>query len=859
MDIRNIEKLIRDIEKYNAHICSEKKTDGQGVKQESLSEHTKLTGQYFRHIWKEKRIDEMIKRYGDRIWKNCTEEAHHFWIDMVMSIPLFHDLGKINPAFQKYIKNDNVKNEPVFSCIAKKHSIISSVLYIEYFQKKIKDVVLDKEEKKLLRRFVFLHAYIIERHHSDLGDFTKFLESLEEGTGRDVIDVFSEGKCLAWAEPFYMDAKKIKNRLAGVRSQFTENWENEECIGIYVYVKMLYSLLVASDYYATAEFMSGLHICENGNLNEITKWMDIYESTDLMKTVREYQKKVYPLPLERLKTESDINILRSELLCDAEKTLKENLDKNLFYLEAPTGSGKSNTAMNLSFQIMKEDDTLCKIYYIYPFNTLVEQNMNNLRKIFGERADVFENIAVVNSLTPIKMVQWEKMKEEESEQTMYYQKALLNRQFLNYPMIVSTHVSLFDTMFGDTKESAFGFHQLMNSVVVLDEIQSYKNTIWGEIIHFLKELSYLLHMKVIIMSATLPNLDLLSEDMHPTVCLMKDTEKYFSNPCFKERVEVSFELMDKKDIMEELLRHVKKMAKGKKKILIEFIKKNSAYYCFQRLMEDTDVECGVEYMSGEDSLIERSRILNQIKNTEGSFILVATQVIEAGVDIDMDVGYKNVSKLDSEEQFLGRINRSCLRRGKVFFFKLDDGKQIYKGDIRIHKEFTLENEEMRDIMTSKKFYEYYRKILEVLKRMNELTGEIGVKDFFESDVRKMYWSKVKERMKLISEDKWSMTVYLSRILMDDMGNVIDGKNLWKKYVELLNNFEMDYAQKRVELSQVTSKMNYFLYEIKKNTDLMYDDKVGEIFYIENAEKYFINGKLNREKIQGEIGEFVDFI
>ena len=95
--------------------------------------------------------------------------------------------------------------------------------------------------------------------------------------------------------------------------------------------------------------------------------------------------------------------------------------------------------------------------------------------------------------------------------------------------------------------------------------------------------------------------------------------------------------------------------------------------------------------------------------------------------------------------------------------------------------------------------------------------------------------------------------------MDDMGNVIDGKNLWKKYVELLNNFEMDYAQKRVELSQVTSKMNYFLYEIKKNTDLMYDDKVGEIFYIENAEKYFVNGKLNREKIQGEIGEFVDFI
>lgn len=48
-------------------------------------------------------------------------------------------------------------------------------------------------------------------------------------------------------------------------------------------------------------------------------------------------------------------------------------------------------------------------------------------------------------------------------------------------------------------------------------------------------------------------------------------------------------------------------------------------------------------------------------------ILVATQVIEAGVDIDMDVGYKNISLLDSEEQFLGRINRSCKRKGMAYF------------------------------------------------------------------------------------------------------------------------------------------------------------------------------------------------
>lgn len=54
-------------------------------------------------------------------------------------------------------------------------------------------------------------------------------------------------------------------------------------------------------------------------------------------------------------------------------------------------------------------------------------------------------------------------------------------------------------------------------------------------------------------------------------------------------------------------------------------------------------------------------------------------------------------------------------------------------------------------------------------------------------------------------------------------------------------------------------MNCFIYQIKKNYDLIYDGKIGEIFYIEDGEKYFEGGKLNREKIQGEIGDFVDFI
>ena len=112
---------------------------------------------------------------------------------------------------------------------------------------------------------------------------------------------------------------------------------------------------------------------------------------------------------------------------------------------------------------------------------------------------------------------------------------------------------------------------------------------------------------------------------------------------------------------------------------------------------------------------------------------------------------------------------------------------------------------------------------------------------------------------MIEDDHWSMSVYLSRVLVSDKGEVIDGKDLWMQYKDLLHDGQMDYAEKRVKLSEVTSKMNGFIYQIKKNYDLIYNDRVGEIFYIEDGDKYFEYGKLNRKKLQGEIGEFVDFI
>lgn len=857
MDQFFLSDFICDIDNYEAHILED--DDNKIQKRESLLDHISLTVKYFEKIWEMKHANEMLGRFLEQVCGSMTPEAVSFWGKMVSGIPNFHDIGKINPEFQqKKMKNDRIHAKQIFSCVQTKHSIISAVLYIDYFFDLMKSEVKDREDRNKLRIFIVLHAYIIDRHHSDLGSLTAFLSELQVGQGNDVMEVLKTGACQAYKKSFTLNQKKIKN----VSDRFVEKMDDtsrEDCIAIYAYIRVLYSVLLASDYYATAEFMKGKPINQDGSLHDIDRWLDIYEEMELVKKIRIYQKTDYPQDVNVLKNTKNINVLRTEILSDAESVLKKNGQETMFYLEAPTGSGKSNTAINLSFQMMKEDRRLNKVFYIYPFNTLVEQNMESLKKIFGGNPAILDKITVVNSLVPIKMTQLKKKEDEESEEALYYQKALLDRQFLNYPMVLSTHVSMFDIMFGDTKESAFGFHQLMNSVIVLDEIQSYKNTIWGEIICFLKEFSHLLNIKIIIMSATLPNLDLLSGNTFQAVPLLQGSERYFSNQCFKNRVSISYELLEKENIEEALFYHVKESAVLGKKIIIEFIKKESAYRFYTRLIETGDIHCAIELMSGDDSLMERSRILNKIKQEE-SIILVATQVVEAGVDIDMDIGYKNISKLDSEEQFLGRINRSCLRTGIVYFFKLDDGKSIYGEDIRCVREFTLENEEMRQILCNKNFAEYYKRILEVLKRnYNEQAGSGGLERFFLDKVGKLDWSCVKKRMELIAEDRWSMSVFLARVLVDNEGRRIDGAEIWREYADLLKDFTMDYAEKRVKLSRITSQMNCFIYQIKRNYNLHYNDVIGDMFYIENGEQYFENGKLKRQKLQGEVGEFIDFI
>lgn len=849
----------------------------ENKKKELLSEHQDLCLDYFKRIDKEKgildKVEKCILKYLER---NLTKDEMKIFKDAFVDAIWHHDEGKRNPLFQvEKMKNNNFMKEKELDKISEdigegsKHSLISALIYIKKYFYKIREFEFeDKELEKDFKLFIFVNAYIISKHHGNLDEFYKFIgvdgksSRLKEITGairgnyETLKPILEDGL----SEEEISKGLNYKNAMSNTRSRIDEKDNKESSIAIYIYAKLLYSSLVSCDYYSTSQYMSDSKMNSFGSTEDPAEYDKIFEETELTKIIRKYEKDSYG-KRDDFSDEKNINVMRSEMFLDAERKYAENKDKRVYLLEAPTGSGKSNAAVNLSLKMMNEG--FKKLYYVYPFNNLVEQNRESLDKIFKDT--VLENdIAVVNSLEEIVV---NETKDEDI--CNKYQKALLDRQFLNYPFILTTHVSLFDTLFGDTAASCFGFIQLIDSVIVFDEIQSYKSTIWEEIIQFLYTFSEILNMKIIIMSATLPDLTKLIGAKGYSVELIDDREKYFSHRLFKNRVVVSYELLneeiEKDDIDKVLFEHISNNLKKYDKIMIEFIKKQSAMDFYNMFIEENEIdELKIALMTGDDNIHERKKIINEVKSEAGKILLIATQVVEAGVDIDMDIGYKDTSKIDSEEQFMGRINRSAKKDNSiVYFFNKDNADGIYRNDIAVKYNLTIEkNEEMRKALMNKDFSKYYSEIIKFIREKNKNLYE-GTNKFFKDSVGKLNFNDVKNRMKLIDYNKKHQRIFLNRTIPDDNGNMLVGKDVWNDYKKLLLGYEyyneegekvskeLDYAQWKVELSRINKKMNYFIYEINDVNGNPYDDIMGNILYFEDGEYYIKNGKLDREKFSKE--------
>jgi CRISPR-associated endonuclease/helicase Cas3 len=516
------------------------------------------------------------------------------------------------------------------------------------------------------------------------------------------------------------------------------------------------------------------------------------------------------------KFEGELNKIRREMYKKSEEKLLQNLDKNIFYLNAPTGAGKTLMSMNLALQFEPK-----KIFYVFPFNTLVEQTAGVFRKIF-------DDVVVINSTTPIEF--------DESDMRQY-EIAYLNRAFYHYPFILTTHVNFFELLFGIGKEENFPLWQLAGSVVILDEIQSYNVDKWWYMVEMLNAYSKIIGFKLIIMSATLPRLDrLLNEERFVDLL----GSGYLKHPVFKDRVEVDFSMLDKEVEFEDIEEIILK--ENKQKVLVEFIKKDTAKEFYEYIKDTDDYE--VFLLTGDDNKLYREKVIKKCKSA-AKILLISTQVIEAGVDIDMDLGLKDISLFESEEQFIGRVNRNAKKNSKVYFFDMDKEADIYRGDIRLA--FSIKS--YKDVFLSKEYEKYYIDVLDALKKEKEkiksTKSEIEV---FKSKVTNLDFEWVRREMKLINIKTYTIFLPFSidmsefdievkdEFLTDGM---LDGCKVWEAYKEA-NEIE-NYAKRKVVLSEIMSLMQFFTFNVYSYVDIKkYNDLVGGIYMIEDYEEFVDN-------------------
>lgn len=826
----SLNTLVKEPEHLYAHTHTTKE-------RELLEEHLQKVQYYFERLREEKQLEHIIHNF-----KEVLGESVYFE-ELLVGALYLHDIGKVNLNFQdkqmenKYFKHKNKGYTD--------HAILSSLIYIDYYMEQFRVQKLSKSTMCKIVPILILNAYVISRHHSDLSSLSKFEEALKE-----VYEKVQEDESLTrqLIKPVTIKFKAIKSLLDLTETFLKSQRKEWEIAGPYIYTRWLYSLLVACDFYATSDYMEGECVEDIGMLQDKEVWQTTYEHTVIYNKIQEYKANREKVNIEQ---STSINVLRSELFLEATEHLKQEPNAPIYYLEAPTGSGKTNTSIHLTLELMKQDTRLEKIFYVFPFNTLAEQTYNSLTETFQNNPDITNQITVINSITPIKNKQ-EKDKEEKQLEDIDYSRMLLDRQFLHYPLVITSHIQLFNLLFNPSREQAGGLYQLCNSVIIIDEVQSYKNTLWTEIIGFLKQYAKLLNIRILIMSATLPPLGELigATDIVP---LIQNRDCYFKHRLFKERVHLDFSLLNEGDVLEAIMSKILEIGKGKKKILVEFIKKKSAVHFYNEIVamkEAGEIEQEIMLITGDDFKWEREACIKQVKRSE-NVLLIATQVIEAGVDIDMDIGFKDISLLDAEEQFLGRINRSCLKQDcKVYFFNLDEAATIYRGDYRKQKRFTLLEEQNQQYLIDKDFKTYYKGILEEVKQFGMSQNTHNLERFLKEEVGGLESQNVHKHMQLIDEDTDMISIFLARqvtIYNKEVELTLDGVEIWEEYRALLRDKSMPYARRKVELSKLREWMTCFIWKVRY-TGQAYNERIGDLYFIEEGEKYFTNGKFDREKL-----------
>lgn len=527
---------------------------------------------------------------------------------------LLHDIGKYSEAFQSRLEGSKRRVD---------HSTAGAREIVALFK--------DRPQKT----FADILAYCIAGHHTGLPD------------NGSKADVEGDGTLLARLDKSQLeDYSAYKTEIDPVDLHFPErlsirpikNYKGKNTPGFSLsfLTRMVYSALVDADFQETETYMRGREKPRGGHasIEELSQTFNRF--------LQGFDNPAGELNKKRTAT------LKACITRSSEKP-------GLFTLTVPTGGGKTFTSMGFALNHAVAHG-LKRIVYVIPFTSIIEQNAAEFKKCLGEE-NVLEHHANFD---------WEQKRKVSSElsddqTTGIYAKLKLAAENWDIPIVVTTNVQFFESLYANRSSRCRKLHNLAKSVIIFDEAQMLPLEYMEPCMNAVQELVQNYGASAVFCTATQPSLERFLAPNTPVRELAPNPQELFD---FYRRVQVKIKGKLPDDELLEAMRvhpqalcivNTRKHAKG----LFDGLSGLAEDGCFHL----STLMCPAHRK--ETLVTIRERLEN------GAICrVVSTQVMEAGIDVDFPVGYRSLAGLDSIIQAAGRVNREGKREsGELHVFE----------------------------------------------------------------------------------------------------------------------------------------------------------------------------------------------
>ncbi|SHF44491.1 CRISPR-associated helicase, Cas3 family [Caldanaerobius fijiensis DSM 17918] len=779
---------------------------------------------YLAHYDKDKGYDQTLSEHLKAVAEMCTEMVPNVVkfkdIDndiikcLAYNIGFFHDIGKYSDYFQEYLVGN-------YNGSYKNHAHISACFSYLF----LLDEAKWRYKNEILRYIVTYLCYIVVRmHHLSLTldrlftiegqdlmwqELNVIRQNIFENQREILADLSSIAPHLKDFDfSVYLDLQRLKKnkhfinmpQLLKMGRFADDQW--------YFFLIYMFSLLVDSDKLNSAELVH--RSTKSISPSKVVNYLAFKDKGNVDKTLL-------------LKREN----ARSEMINIVDSLTDEQIKNSRFFIiTAPTGIGKTlsslQCALRLQQRIQDVEGYVPRIITAIPFINIIEQTRKEYENVIGDQANLVVHHRLADITSNIKV-----------DEIIPVSKALLEMEAWEGDVILTTFVQLFQSIFTGRNSALKKLNKLAGSIVILDEVQAVPEKYMSLVGATLQKISEYYGTRFILMTATQPKIlefgdQLLNNHEYSskrTVDLFPSSETYFGQLKRTKFVPVLEEEMDTDKFIEFFME--KWNALKSAVIVVNTIKRSvEVFYALKSELKRRGIDTPVYYLSTNIIPIKRMSVIqevNKLLKANKSVILVSTQTIEAGVDLDFDMAFRDFAPLDSLVQTAGRVNRNG-QKGQylpVYIIKLaHDSDYIYH---LFNRKLTMDL-----LRECTEVYEWQYKT--IVNRYYDKILNLGIpqesKNIWNEGILKLDFNKIQE-FKLIEDLSDVYDVYVEKdenatFLANEFENVIIGRGDYAN----CNSFE-----RKALLRNVMAKMNDYIIQVKgrkveKNLLLNFENRNG---------------------------------